>query len=59
MARVFKTKDARAALIEMAQVWQRLADQREYSSTFLLFGPHGGERPVMQQQAQIQPDDKE
>jgi hypothetical protein len=43
----------------MAQVWQRLADQHEESS-FLLFEPHAGERPVMQQQQQSQPDeDKE
>lgn len=56
VAYAFPAGDSRAVLLTMAQVWQRLADQHEHSSTFLLFEPHAGERPVMQWQ-QIQPDD--
>jgi hypothetical protein len=40
----------------MAQVWQRLADQHK-DSTFLPFQPGAGERPMMQQQQQVQPED--
>ena len=59
VAYTFPAGDNRAVLFQMAQVWQRLADKHEESS-FLLFEPHAGERPVMQQQQQSQPDeDKE
>jgi len=44
MARVFQDKTACITLLEMARVWQRLADQHR-------------EQPAMQQQQQIQPDD--
>ena len=43
MAQVFTTEQARAALLYMAQGWQRLADQHERSA------------PSFQQQQQIQP----
>ena len=59
VAYTFPAGDNRAVLLQMAQVWQRLADQHE-ESTFLHFQPDAGERLVMQQQQQIQPDnDKE
>ena len=57
VAYTFPAGDNRAVLFQMAQVWQRLADQHEHSSAFLLFEPHARERPVMQQQQQSQPDD--
>ena len=50
----------RTVLVQMAQVWQRLAD--EYADgTMPLFYPGGAEQPaVQQQQQQIQPkDDKQ
>jgi hypothetical protein len=58
MARSVTTEEARAALLEMAQVWVRLAGQQEAAI------PHAGveaARPVVQQQQQVQPkdDDKE
>jgi hypothetical protein len=56
VAYTFPSGDNRAVLLQMAQVWQRLADQHE-DSTFLLIQPDAGQRPVMQQQHQIQPDD--
>jgi hypothetical protein len=43
MARTVTTENARAALIEMAQVWQRLAEEQEASAA------------SAQQQQQIQP----
>ena len=43
MAQVFTTKQTRAALLHMAQGWQRLADQHERSA------------PSFQQQQQVQP----
>jgi len=42
-------------LLQMAQVWQHLADQHE-QRTLRLFEPHEGERPVLQRQQQIPPD---
>ena len=56
VAYTFPAGDNRAVLLQMAHVWQRLADQHE-ESTFLHFRPDAGERLVMQQQQQIQPDD--
>jgi len=43
MACVFQDQRSRITLLEMARVWQWLADHRE--------------QPAMQQQQQIQPDD--
>ena len=43
MARTVTTENARAALIEMAQIWQRLAEEQEASAA------------SAQQQQQIQP----
>ena len=43
MARTVTTENARAALIEMVQVWQRLAEEQEASAA------------SAQQQQQIQP----
>jgi pyruvate/2-oxoglutarate dehydrogenase complex dihydrolipoamide dehydrogenase (E3) component len=42
MASVFQDSEARVTLLEMARIWQRLADQHR-------------EQPIMQQQEQIQP----
>ena len=44
----------RTVLLQMAQVWQRLADERADCTGLQ---PIQAERPVMQQQQQTQPDD--
>ena len=44
----------RTVLLQMAQVWQRLADERADSTELQ---PMQAERPAMQQQQQTQPDD--
>jgi hypothetical protein len=52
MARTIATEETRAALIEMAQVWLRLAEEQE------AFPPPSASeepRPAVQQQQQIQP----
>jgi hypothetical protein len=51
--------EQREAFLQMAQVWQRLADQYT-NSTPTFVQPNAPEQPVMQQQQQIQPkyDDK-
>jgi hypothetical protein len=49
MARTISNKDVRATLIQMAQVWQRLAEEQETSGL--------SDRPRAQQQQQIQPKD--
>ena len=43
VARVFQDREARITMLEMARIWQRLADQHR-------------EPPTMQQQQQIRPD---
>jgi len=54
-ANTFPRGQQRDALIQMAQVWQRLADQHE-GSTMTLSPPSGaGARSTMQQQQQVQP----
>ena len=58
MAGTFPLSEQRTALLHMAQVWQRLADQYAHS-TPPLFQPDTGEQPAMQQQEQVQPTDKE
>jgi hypothetical protein len=44
----------RTVLVQMAQVWQRLADERADSTGLQ---PIQAKRPAMQQQQQTQPDD--
>lgn len=44
----------RTVLVQMAQVWQRLADEQ---ATMPSFSSGDAEQPAMQQQQQIQPDD--
>jgi hypothetical protein len=53
-AQTIQNTEARAALIEMAQVWQRLANARA-DSTPPFIQPGAGEKPAMQQQQQVQP----
>ena len=59
IAHTFPAGERRTVLLQMAQVWQRLAD--EYAdNTAPLLRRLEGEQPVMQQQQQVQPkgDDK-
>jgi hypothetical protein len=57
VARNFPHGEHRDALVEMAQVWQRLADT--YAGGTVLHPPSGGaDQPVMQQQQQVQPDEE-
>jgi hypothetical protein len=55
VANNFPRGEHRDALLQMAQVWQRLADQYADSSG-PFFQPSTGEQPIMQQQ-QMRPDD--
>ena len=56
IAHTFRAGERRTVLLQMAQVWQRLAD--EYAdNTAPLLRPLEGEQPVMQQQQQVQPKD--
>jgi hypothetical protein len=56
IAHTFPAGERRTVLLQMAQVWQRLAD--EYAdNTAPLLRPLEGEQPVMQQQQQVQPKD--
>jgi hypothetical protein len=59
VAQNFPHGEHRDALLQMAQVWQRLADTYADSTTSLIT-PAASEQPVVQQQEQIQPkpDDK-
>ena len=54
VAYLFQDGVRRTVLLQMAQVWQRLADERADSTGLQ---PIQAERPVMQQQQQTQPDD--
>jgi len=56
IAQTFPAGERRTVLLQMAQVWQRLADEYADSSAPLL-RPLEGEQPVMQQQQQAQPKD--
>jgi hypothetical protein len=60
IAHTFPAGERRTVLLQMAQVWQRLADEYVDNSAPLL-RPLEGEQPVMQQQQQVQPkeDDKQ
>ena len=55
VAATFPAGDQRDALLQMAQVWQRLADQYEASTPPFSLSAAAAEQPVMQQQQQIQP----
>ena len=52
----FPHGEHRNALIQMAQVWQRLSEQYA-DATGPLTAPSKGEHAAVQQQQQIQPDD--
>jgi hypothetical protein len=56
VAKNFPLGEHRDALLQMAQVWQRLSDSYADATTSLLT-PIQREQPAMQQQQQIQPDD--
>jgi hypothetical protein len=56
IAHTFPAGERRTVLLQMAQVWQRLADEYADASAPLL-RPLEGEQPAMQQQQQIQPKD--
>jgi hypothetical protein len=55
----FPRGEQRDALLQMAQLWQRLAEQ--YNDATPPFSPPGtmGEQPVIQQQQQVQPKNEE
>jgi uncharacterized protein YciW len=56
IAQTFPAGERRTVLLQMAQVWQRLAEEYADSST-PLFRSTESEQPAMQQQQQIQPKD--
>ena len=56
VAYTFSAGDRRTTLLQMAQVWHRLADDYE-ASTPRFFRPSAGEALPMQQQQQPQPKD--
>lgn len=51
----FALGEQRDTLLQMAQIWQRLAGQ--YADSTAPFRPIGAKQPAMQQQQQIQPDE--
>jgi hypothetical protein len=55
-AKNFPPGQHRDALVQMAQVWQRLADSHADATTSLST-PVQSEQPAMQQQQQVQPGD--
>jgi hypothetical protein len=50
---------SRDTLLKMAQVWERLAEQHADNAAPLLRSGDGEQRPAIQQQQQIQPDDED
>jgi len=56
-AATFPAGDQRDALFQMAQVWQRLADQYKDSTPPFSLSAATAQQPVMQQQQQVQPKD--
>ena len=52
LLQTFSSEEARAALIEMARVWTRLAEEQPMPMS-------EGSQPVMQQQEQVQPEKKD
>lgn len=57
VANTFPRGDQGDALLQMAQVWQRLANQHEAASPSFVPSGTAPEQPVMQEQQQLQPDD--
>jgi len=55
VAYTFPDGDRRTVLVQMAQVWQRLADEHASSATTPLFSRAEGQAAPMQQQQQIHP----
>jgi hypothetical protein len=53
VAQTIPTEEARLALVEMARVWSRLAD--EQAAAAMPPAPPEGSRPVIQQQEQVHP----
>jgi hypothetical protein len=53
VAKTVSTEEARLALVEMARVWSRLADEQETAA--MPPAPPEGSRPVIQQQEQVHP----
>jgi hypothetical protein len=56
-ASTFPDGEQRDALLQMAQVWQRLADTHSNGTTSSLRPLTEREQPAMQQQQQVQPKD--
>ena len=56
VAQNFPPGEHKDALLQMAHVWQRLADSYADATTSLSI-PIQSEQPAMQQQQQVQPDD--
>jgi hypothetical protein len=57
VANTFPQDEQRDALLQMAQVWQRLADQYKDSTPAFSLSAAAAEQPAVQQQQQIQPDE--
>jgi hypothetical protein len=57
MAATFPAGEHRDALLQMAQVWQRLADQYKDGTPPFSLPAAAAEQPVMQQQQQVQRED--
>jgi len=51
LAQTIATEEARLALVEMARVWTRLADEQDV--TFQPVPMRGGYQPAVQQQQQV------
>jgi len=57
VANNFPLGEHRDALFQMAQVWQRLANQHQHATPAFSPSGIGEQQPAMQQQQQIQPED--
>ncbi len=57
VAYTFPDGERRTVLVQMAQVWQRLAEERAGSATMPLFSQAEGQAAPVQQQQQIQRDE--
>jgi hypothetical protein len=57
IAYTFPDGERRTVLVQMAQVWQRLADERASSAAMPLFSRAEGQAAPVQQQQQIQRDE--
>jgi hypothetical protein len=60
MARSASTEEGRATLLEAAQSWFRLVEEQDHESANIESVPPNSveERPVVQQQQQVQPKDE-